>query len=496
MTRGAAQSGRGVGERATVVDQCPDRGASPRRDLRRVMAVWAGKTVAATSRGLRRGGGTTLPGDVALAIDPEAVGKLGRRLRLGTCLVSGTNGKTTTTGLVVAALEACGLRVVTNHSGANLLDGVAAALVDDASPGGRPRADVGVFEVDELWLERAVEELAPKVVVVLNLLRDQLDRSGELETTATRIGRALRRLPPASVVVANVDDPLVAAQCEGLARLVGIGVDCDDMVLEGLPHVADARACPRCSRPLDFRRVVLAHCGTYACPGGDFSRPDPVVSVRAVEEATLEHTRLQLADGGILEAGLGGMYNAYNLLAAWAAALAMGADPAAARRGIAAFAPRFGRQEVIHLHDRRFRFLLAKNPAGFDEVLRTADELGRSTLYLLAINDGIADGRDVSWLWDVDFERLARSPNRPRAIAAGTRAEDLAVRLKYAGMPTERVRVVGHPAEALRTAAEWAEPDEEIAVVPTYTAMLALRRVAEEAGAVPAFWARPGSRGL
>lgn len=463
--------------------------------MRLVAAVLAGKAVAVGSRGLRRGGGTTLPGDAGLAVDPALVAKLGRQLRGGVCLVTGTNGKTTTTGLIAACLTAGGRRVVSNGSGANLLYGIAAALLDDATPVGRPRADVGVFEVDELWLERAVEALEPRVVVVLNLLRDQLDRSGELETTAARIGQALRKLPGGSRVVANVDDPLVAAQCQGLLGLVGVGVECDDAVLDGLPHVADARVCPRCSRPLRFERVVLAHCGTYSCPAGDFARPRPAIALKAIEAASVEASRLRLDDGTVLQPRLGGVYNAYNVLAAWAAAREMGVDVAAARDGIARFAPRFGRQEVIDLFGRRFRFLLAKNPAGFDEVLRTADELGAATLYVVAINDGVADGRDVSWLWDVDFERLARSPCRPRVVAAGRRAEDLVVRLKYAGVPLDRVRLVADDEAALRAAVAWATPEEEIFVLPTYTAMLGLRRVAERRGAVAAFWAGPTSKG-
>jgi len=459
-------------------------------DLRLAAAVASGKAAAATSRLLRRGGGTTVPGDVALAVDPGALRKIAPTLPGGTVLITGTNGKTTTTGIVAAALQSAGERVLTNHSGANLVFGLVAAAVADSDLRGRSRSHTAVFEVDELHLDRAVVEMRPRLVVVLNLLRDQLDRSGELETTAGRIGDALRRLDAGAQVIANVDDPLVAGQVRGLPNLVPIGVEATDFLLPGLPHAADARACPVCNAPLRFSRVVLAHCGTYSCTRCDFARLQPRFALTRIEAPSIDALRLSTADGATLDAHVGGVYNAYNVLAAYAALRTLGIDAEAAARGIARFTPRFGRQETMQLHGRTMRFLLAKNPAGFDEVLRTADELGGARTYLIALNDRVADGRDVSWIWDVDFERLARTPRTPRIVAAGTRAHDLAVRLKYAGVPTERVAVEPDPERALNAVAAQAGDGEEIAVLPTYTAMLDLRAVAERAGAVNAFWQR------
>jgi UDP-N-acetylmuramyl tripeptide synthase len=457
-------------------------------DLRLTAALASGKAAATASRLLRRGGGTTVPGDVALAVDPRALRKLAPRIPGGTVLVTGTNGKTTTTGIIAAALEAGGEKVLTNRSGANLVFGLVAAAVADADLRGRPRSHTAVFEVDELHLDRAVEEINPRLVVVLNLLRDQLDRSGELETTAGRIGDALRKLGDGARIVANVDDPLVAGQARNLPGLVPIGVDATDYLLPGLPHAADARACPVCNAPLAFTKVVLAHCGTYSCTACDFARPALAYALTKIEAQGIDELRLTTSDGAHIEAHVGGVYNAYNALAAYAALRTLGIEQQPAARGIAGFRPRFGRQETLRLHGRAMRFLLAKNPAGFDEVLRTADELGNATTYLIAINDRVADGRDVSWLWDVDFERLARTHHTPRIVAAGTRAHDLAVRLKYAGVPTDRVHVEPDPQRALQRAADTARDNEEVAVLPTYTAMLDLRAVAERAGAVTAFW--------
>jgi len=459
-------------------------------DVRLGASIAAGKVTSATSRLLRRGGGTTLPGDVARYVDPGVLRKLTARLPGGSVLVTGTNGKTTTTGLIVTALQHAGRRVVTNASGANLIFGVTAAVVADTDARGKPCSDVGVFEIDELALPRAVEEVRPSLVVVTNFMRDQLDRSGELLTTARRVGEALRRLDPAARIVANVDDPHVWTQCEGLANVIGVGIDSDDLLLPGLPHAADARSCPRCDAPLVFQRVVLSHCGTYRCPRGDFGRPHPNVAATHIGASSLDRVSVELSSGLKVEAGVGGVYNVYNVVFAVAALQALGLNDEDIRGGIAAFRPRFGRQESIRLHDREFRFLLAKNPSGFDEVLRTADELGHCATYLVALNDGIADGRDVSWIWDVDFERLARSPRTPHIIVSGRRAADLAVRLKYAGVPTERVAVVDDVTAALSAAAAVGDRTLPVAVLPTYTAMLELRAVAERMGAVGAFWSR------
>ncbi|HZB98095.1 MAG TPA: DUF1727 domain-containing protein [Candidatus Sulfotelmatobacter sp.] len=461
-------------------------------DLRLTAAIAAGKLTAATSRRLRRGGGMTFPGNVTLALDGSALGKLGRSLPSGTVLVTGTNGKTTTTGLITAALQRSGMRVLSNHSGANIVFGLCAAAVADAGLDGRARSSIGIFEVDELWLERAVRELQPHLVVVLNFFRDQLDRSGELETAAARVGDALQRLPASAQVVFNSDDPQVVAQClRSDAQLVPFGIDAEELVLARLPHIADARSCPRCGTNLHFSRIVLAHCGKYTCPGCGFKRLEPRFSVSRFDASTINLLRLAMNDGTELEASLGGVYNAYNIAAAYAACRSLGVAESDIARGIASFRPKFGRQETLSLHGRAMRFMLAKNPAGFDEVLRTADALGRTRTYLIAINDGIADGRDVSWLWDVDFERLATSPQRPLIVASGRRVEDLALRLKYAGMPAERVISVRDPAAALRRLAEVLPPGEEGVVIPTYTAMLELRAVAEREQAVTPFWVAP-----
>ena len=458
-------------------------------DARLGAALAGARAAASASRLLRRGGGTTLPGDVALALDPRALTKLGARLERGAVCITGTNGKTTTTAMIATALRAAGTRVLSNFSGANLVTGVTASAAADSDLGGQPRSQLGVFEVDELSLPRVASALQPRAVIVLGLLRDQLDRFGELETSAARIGAAVAALPASSTVVFNADDPLVAFRCAGVtAYTIPFGIDATEHLLPGLPHTADARFCPRCSHRLRFDRVVLGHCGHYTCENCGFTRPRPALSATHVDTHGLDGVHVALSSGAQLDVAVGGMYNAYNAVAAAATLGLLGLDAAALSASLAAFKPHFGRQERFSVHGRSMRMLLVKNPTGFDEVLRSADELAGAEHYLIALNDGVADGRDISWIWDVDFERLARSPHQPRIVASGRRAEDLALRLKHAGVPADRVRVVADPAASLRAVAAMTPAGTDALVLPTYTAMLELRAVLQRERAVAPFW--------
>ena len=414
--------------------------------------------------------------------------KLSDQLSQGTVLVTGTNGKTTTTAMVTHVLRHAGVPVVSNASGANLVAGIGAALINASSPSGRIGAQVGVFEVDELWLERAVVATAPKVVVVTNLMRDQLDRSGELETTAFRVGAGLRRLPTDASIVANIDDPLVYTQVRKLPNVIGVGIETDAFGLTTLHYSADARNCPLCERPLTFDRIVAAHFGRYHCDNCHFARPTPEHAVTRFGVVAFDHLQLQLDDGIDVDVALGGVYNAYNVIAAFAACQLLGLDATTIVEALGTFRAHFGRQEEFQFRGRSMRMVLAKNPASFNEALRTADEFGHVENYLIAINDNIADSRDVSWLWDVDFERLALSSASPHIVASGHRAEDLAVRLKYAGVHPDRVTVQPDLARALQLASEMGDGRSQVAVLPTYTAMMALRAVAQQENVVKPFW--------
>jgi UDP-N-acetylmuramyl tripeptide synthase len=453
-------------------------------------AVAAGKLTGATIRRLGRGGGTTLPGRVSSWIDRRALEKLSRGLERGVLLVAGTNGKTTTATLLRTILEAAGWRVVGNRAGANLLSGLTAAVVEDSALGGTARAQVGVFEVDEASLPAVVEATSPRVVVVTNLFRDQLDRYGELESSAASISAALAAMPTASQVLLCADDPAVAYLGRDLrAQVRYFGLDDPNQGQPWLPHAADSKFCPACGQPFEFSRVYVGHLGHYRCPTGDFERPVPDLSGARVEFTGLEAQALQVSGLApapeFLEVPLSGLYNTYNVLAGYGAAVLAGVEPTTASRALRVFRPAFGRLERVDVDGRILHLLLAKNPAGFNEVLRASCVLGGGRRFVVAVNDRIADGRDISWIWDVDFELLSGAD---RVVLAGDRALDMRIRLKYAGLPMDRVEVAASPAAAVDSTLRLAAEGDEVFILPTYTAMLDLRAEMVRRGYLKPFW--------
>ena len=470
-------------------DPPPQGGREIRLGARGLVALWAGKLTSTLSRSLRRGGGTTLPGDVSRWVDPAILTKLARTLDQGAVVITGTNGKTTTAALLRHILEAEGKNTVANQAGANLIFGVTAAMVNQTGWNGDQPASGGIFEIDEASLPRLVTEVAPRTIVVTNLFRDQLDRYGELETTAGHIRRALTQGPEGVTAVLNADDPMVAALGDDLPRVTYAGIDDPSLLQPELSHGADAKFCPRCGRAFVFDGVYFGHVGHYHCPTGDFDRPPPDVRATSVEIEGMERMRLTLTDGKEnvrLEVPLSGLYNAYNVVLAVAAAKAQGVPLNKSATALRNFAPAFGRMERVTIEGRRAVLLLAKNPTGFNEVLRTAIKFGHATSFLIALNDRIADGQDVSWIWDVDFEQLKGIARH--IVVTGDRALDLRVRLKYAEVPAEGVEVITDWQGALKRAAELTPPGETLFVLPTYTAMLELRQVLTRDGALRPYW--------
>ena len=460
-----------------------------RLGVRATAALWAGKLTAGLSRGLRRGGGTTLPGDVSRWVDPTILTKLARSLSDGTIVVTGTNGKTTTAALLRHILEAQGHPTVANQAGANLIFGVTAAVVNRAGWSGDLPATTGLFEIDEASLPRLVQEIAPGTILVTNLFRDQLDRYGELETTAAHIRRALTQGPEGMTAVLNADDPMVAALGDDLPRVIYAGLDDPALLQSELSHGADAKFCPRCGSAFIFDGVYFGHVGHYRCPRGDFTRPTPDVRATSVAIDGMDGMRLRVTDGVqdvTVAVPLSGLYNAYNVVLAMAAAKALRVPLAKSAAALRDFAPAFGRMERTVIDGRPAFLLLAKNPTGFNEVLRTAIQFGHATSFLIALNDRIADGQDVSWIWDVDFEQLKGATRH--VVLSGDRALDLRVRLKYAGLPDDQIEVVTDWRTALERAARATPAGETIFILPTYTAMLALREVLTRNGTLQPYW--------
>jgi UDP-N-acetylmuramyl tripeptide synthase len=443
--------------------------------------------VGGLSRRSGRGGGTTLPGRALLRMAPDAIERLSGGLEGGSIVVSSTNGKTTTAGMIASILRAAGREPVHNRAGSNMHWGVATALLEQ-------RGTEGLFELDEAWLPRVAPQVRPRLLVLGNLFRDQLDRYGELERLADEWAALVESLSGDCGFALCADDPLVAdlGRDRNLHRRPAVtyfGIEDPSQALPELQHAHDAKHCRRCGAPYAYERAFVGHLGHYSCPNCGADRPAPDVAATEVELRGMSGSRVRVRtpEGELkLELPLPGLYNVYNALAAITAGLRsrVGLDTITA--GLAEMRAVFGRVETIEVSGKPVSILLIKNPAGANEVLRTLSlESSNGGLDLwIALNDKIADGRDVSWIWDADFELLADGVRR--VVCSGTRAPEMALRLKYAGWPRSAIEVEG-PVEASLDAAVEGAP-AHLYALPTYTALLELRTLLADRGLAHDYW--------
>ena len=406
--------------------------------------IAAARAVGELARRAGRGGGTSLPGKVLMALEPGAIAELSARLPRGSVVVSATNGKTTTAAMVASVLGRAGIPVVHNRAGANMAGGVASTLLAAARGGGRIDGELGLFEIDEFWLDRITPELEPRGILLGNLFRDQLDRYGELETIADRwaaVASAASAATGARLVL-NADDPLIADLGRDAPNVTYFGVEDPSVAIPEMQHASDSKHCRRCGAAYVYDAIYLGHLGRYRCPSCGQERPAPAVAAERIELDGTRRSRFELTTptgSATVELPLPGLYNVYNALGAAALCLGLDVPLEDVAAGLHDVRAVFGRAERIAIGDVELQVLLIKNPAGANEVLRTL-VLEHEELDLLAVlNDRTADGRDVSWVWDADFEMLAGRVRR--VTCAGTRAAELAVRLKYAGVPTDRLHV-------------------------------------------------------
>jgi lipid II isoglutaminyl synthase (glutamine-hydrolysing) len=444
----------------------------------------AARGVAALSRLVGAGAGMTIPGKLLSKLDPGAIDRLAARLPAGTAAVSATNGKTTTAAMAAEILRPR-FRLAHNRSGANLVSGVASTLL------AAEHAELGLFEVDEAALPEVLRRIRPRAVCLGNLFRDQLDRYGELELVAERWREAVRRLPGETELLVNGDDPQLGALADAHERSVVFGLDDPRLARPSLQHAADSKYCVRCGHPYDYAAAYVGHLGEYRCPNCGHARPPLDVVGRAVELHGLERAEFDLVtpEGTRrVVLALPGLYNVYNALAAATLARALGASLDEVAAGLSRFVAAFGRFERIPVGSKRLLLLLIKNPAGANEAVRTLVDGGAPRVVVIALNDAIADGRDVSWIWDVDFELLLADLDT--LVATGERAAELALRFKYAGLDDSRIVVEPELARALDRGLELTPDGEELVVLPTYTPMLALQRLLAERGLAKPYWER------
>jgi UDP-N-acetylmuramyl tripeptide synthase len=492
--------------------------------------VGAAKVTTVVTRATGRGGGTALPGLVALHVDPHLVRKLASQLEDGSVVIAGTNGKTTTSQMLDSILRNAGKPPLRNRAGSNLLRGIASSLAGRAGVTGRVSSDakLAVFEVDEAALPGVLREVNPRRLVLLNLFRDQLDRYGEVATVGRLWKDALGALDPDAQVIANADDPLIVDAVSGSAApVMFFGVETTwapagagparattpgslpaTETAEGearsgtlpaafptalLEHASDVKACPRCGGAMRFEAVFLGHQGHYSCTQCDLRRPEPAISAHEVALEGLDGSRFTLhsaAGETEISVPLPGLYNAYNALTASAAALSLGLSAEQCATGIRETKAAFGRMERLQVEGRTVQVALAKNPTGLNEIVRTI-AAGSEPLHLLVmLNDNTADGHDVSWIWDADIELLG---DRLESVCfSGRRAADMALRFKYAelleGTRPPRWSVIFDTEAAFRQALDWTPSGGRLFVIPTYTAMLDVRGVLTRLGHVQAYW--------
>jgi len=425
-----------------------------------------------------------MPGKLLWKLDPGAIDRLAARLPLGSAVVSATNGKTTTAAMA-ASILGDRLRLAHNRAGANLMSGVASTLIHARG------AELGLFEVDEAALPEVVARLRPGAVCLGNLFRDQLDRYGELEHVAERWRASVRGLPATTALAVNGDDPQVGELAHERPGAIVFGLDDPRVARPSLQHAADSKYCVRCGTPYEYAAAYVGHLGDYRCPACGHRRPPLDVAARELELNGLESVGFRLvtpAESRRVELRVPGLYNVYNALAAASLALAFDATLDEIVSGLGSFSAAFGRFERIPVGDRRILMLLIKNPAGANEAVRTIVDGAAPTIVVVALNDAIADGRDVSWIWDVDFEPLLGGLDR--LVATGDRAAELALRFKYGGFDPGAIDVVPSLERALDRGLELVPPGGELVVLPTYTAMLALRKIVADRGFARPYWER------
>ena len=387
------------------------------------------------------------PGKIALYVDPRLLANLRGKLARGSIMVVGTNGKTTVTNLLADVLEGSGARVVCNRTGANLDSGVSTALLH------AKEADWGVFESDELWLKKMTPQLKPTYVLLLNLFRDQLDRCGEIDRIQDSIVEALAASPE-TILVFNADDPLCATIAKRASELPGrertrqIAFGVSESMGLAQNTVSDATMCQLCSSMFEYDFRQYGQLGAWHCPTCGFSRPSPDFAAQNVElgerELSFDIARPQpnageSAPARPIRAAFSGAYMVYNLLAVGVAADLVGCGNNAIQAAIESFDPKNGRLQRYSVKGRSVLLNLAKNPTGFNQNLKIIEKDASPKAVAFFINDKEADGHDISWLWDIDFEELSRQEGCV-VFAGGIRGNDMQVRLKYAGIPSKVVK--------------------------------------------------------
>jgi UDP-N-acetylmuramyl tripeptide synthase len=428
------------------------------------LAVSVAKIITALVRSLRLGAASVLPGEIARRLHPQLLSLLCAQIKEGVILIVGTNGKTTTSLLLHQILENQGYKVIHNETGANLINGLITSLLVKANLLGKIQADYAIFEVDENVLPLVLKQCNPSHILGLNLFRDQLDRYGEVDTISYGWQKAIAPLPLETNVILNGDDPTLCYLGQNLPqKVLFFGLNETELYLDEIPHAVDSIYCPKCGHPLEYKGVYLSHLGDFDCPNCDFTK-----SKLAVNSADWSQILI-------------GVYNKYNTLAAALISQTIGINRNAIDETIKKFKAAFGRAEELTFKGKKIRILLSKNPVGMNETIRAVNEVkasGNSSTTLIVLNDRIPDGTDVSWIWDVDTEKLVNWGGN--LIVSGDRVYDMALRLQYSQDSLNnnfQLIIKEDLKEAIKTALKMTANEETLHILPTYSAMLEVRQL-------------------
>lgn len=452
--------------------------------IRVILSILACKLCRRLLRLLGRGG-TDFPGRVALKLCPDVLGVLAKNVT--TILVTGTNGKTTTSRMIEQVLADAGISYFANKSGANLLSGVTAEFAMHSTLTGKCKYDYALIEADEAAFKAISRLVDAQVVAVTNVFRDQLDRYGEVSHTLDNIRIGISHSKHA-ILCLNADDSLSGSLGEGVDnRVLYYGVD-TPIYKTRVAELSDAPYCLHCKHAYVYDYVTYGHLGGYRCPHCGSHRPKPQVSVARVLSSDAQCSKVEFSlDGRTVPAtiNLPGGYNIYNAATAMAVAKALELSPDQAARSLGAFSCGFGRMERFDIRGASLRMILIKNPAGCNQVLNFLTDTTEPFVFVACLNDRAQDGKDVSWIWDVDFERLVAMEQLTKIVVSGVRADDMAMRFKYAGMPVDKIEVIRDYSQLVKSLIQ---EDKPVYIMPTYTAMLGLRGVISKEYGFKAFW--------
>lgn len=453
--------------------------------FRMLLAVAVCKFIRNMMRAMGRGA-TSFPGRVALKIYPDLLGQLAKGVR--TIIVTGTNGKTTTSRMIEQNLRDSGISYFANKAGANLIEGIITEYVVNTRLSGGGKKEIALIECDEAAFKRVGKYTDPECVLVTNLFKDQIDRFAQVTDTLENIRIGIENSPNA-VVCLNADCSMTTSLGRNIPnRVIYFGVG-TPIYKERVRETSDAPDCTYCKTPYEYEYITFGHLGKYRCPGCGYKRPEPQVEVRKVLVSHGDYSEIEIdVMGEIFSAviNLPGGYNIYNGVSAVAVAHGMGFSEKMAAEALSHFEVGFGRMEKLMLGEVSVRMILIKNPAGCNQVLNFLSNLQEKALFVICINDKYADGRDISWIWDVDFEILGRMEDELSAVLiSGTRGEDMAERLEHTGLSKEKIKLISRPEEILEEITAQKQP---VYIMPTYTAMMELRELIRRKYGLKNFW--------